>query len=93
MRGRTDTVTLGAKAMKEIIGSIGPAIEITETEEFDAATRTLNLIDSSGRIHGRIQWLSSEMDEEGFDRALLQFCVETMKRRRRSTRRSPSAAS
>jgi hypothetical protein len=77
--------------MNKIVGSIGPAIEITETEEFDAATRTLNLIDSSGRIHGRLQWLSSEMDEEGFDRSLLQFCIETMKQQRR--RRSPSAAS
>lgn len=79
--------------MADVVGRIGPAIDITETDEFDAPTRTVNLIDTSGRLHGRIQWLSDEVNES-FHRSLLQLCVETMTSRPKpKSGRSPSAAS
>jgi hypothetical protein len=77
--------------MRDIIGGIGPQVEITETAEFDAPTRTVNLTDAAGRLHGRIQWLSEDIDE-GFDRALLQLWVEATGCPALPTR-SPSAAS
>lgn len=61
--------------MADIIGSIGPTVEITESEAFDAPTRTVNVTDAAGRLHGRVQWLAAETGE-GFEQGLLALFME-----------------
>lgn len=65
-------------------------IELTESEAFDAPTRTVNITDDSGRLHGRIQWLADEVSE-GFQRGVLRLYVEATTDQ--TAIRSPSAAS
>lgn len=74
-----------------IVGSIRPGIELTETEAFDAPTRIVNVTDASGRLHGRIQWLADEVNE-GFERGLLHLYIESTGEAS-TVIRSPSAAS
>jgi hypothetical protein len=75
--------------MNKIVGSIGPAAEITEAPGFAAPTRTLPLSDTSGNLHGMVQWLSSEVDEE-FLAELAVLCSVAMRSR---LGRSPSVGS
>lgn len=72
--------------MKEIIGSIGPQSEITEVPGFEAPTRTLLLSDTSTNLHGKVEWLASEVDEE-FLAELAVLCSVAMRSR---LSRSPS---
>lgn len=76
-------------ADKDIVGSIGPAADIMETPGFHAPTRTLLLSDISSNLHGRLEWLASEVDD-AFLAELAVLCTVAM--RSRATR-SPSAAS
>lgn len=72
--------------MAKIVGSIGPAAEITEAPGFEAPTRTLLLSDSSTNLHGKLEWLASEVDEE-FLAELAVLCSVAMRSR---LGRSPS---
>lgn len=75
--------------MADVIGRIGPAVDISETPGFDAPTRTLLLSDTSANLHGRLEWLASEVDEQ-FLAELAVLCSVAMQSR---LSRSPSAES
>lgn len=72
--------------MAEIVGSIRPAVQITESEQFERPTVTLNLRDASGELHGQVRWVSSEVDE-AFDAKLLELCITAF-----GANRHPSSA-
>lgn len=76
--------------MADIVGRIGPALDITETPAWDAPAKCLFVEDGYGRLHGQIQWLASEVDEAFLDK-LSTFCGLAIKER--STSRSPFRAS
>lgn len=75
--------------MPDIVGRIAPQLEITETPSWDAPSKCLFLEDADGRLHGRIEWLASEVDED-FLRELAHLCAIAMKGR---AARHPFAAS
>ena len=58
-----------------VIGAIAPGAELTEAEAFDAPTRTVNVIDTTGRLRGQIQWLAEDVGEHSKP-AILQFYAE-----------------
>lgn len=76
--------------MADIIGSIGPTVEITEVRSLDGPSTTLNLSDANGRLHGRVQWLSAEVTEEFLSEIAHLCAVAFLASPQRS---SPSAAS
>lgn len=79
-KSETRTSTEAEGEMADIIGRIGPATEITEVRSLDGPSTTYNLSDTSGRVHGRIIWLSDEVNED-FLREVAHLCAIAFKRR------------
>lgn len=72
-----------------VVGSIGPNVDISETPSWDAPSKCLFIEDAKGRLHGRIEWLSEEVDEN-FLRELANLSAVAM---RSAMTHFPSAAS
>lgn len=58
--------------MAKIVGSIGPAADIRRAPAFTEPSETIELSDATGRLHGRVTWVASEMSPR-FKRALLEL--------------------
>ena len=61
-----------------VIGSIGPEADIREAPAFIGQTRNLEVSDATGRLHGRVHWLSQDMDE-AFHAAFANLCGVAMR--------------
>lgn len=78
--------------MADIVGTIKPqeAAAVSEAPAWEEPCRILIISDGTGRRHGRIEWLTSEVDE-AFQAELAVLCSVAM-RARKSASGSPSAS-
>lgn len=79
--------------MADIVGSIRSAVTplVTEAPGWEEPCRILIVKDVSGRRHGRIEWLESEVDEEFLQR--LAVMATTAMREASDPSRSDASAS
>ena len=78
--------------MADIVGSIAPAADIREAPAFTEPCRTIEISDPAGRLHGRIEWIASEVDED-FSRALLELYATAVKSTGLARVTAPASAS